>query len=224
MTTTTPQRRTTWGVPAGLIALGLVPVVAGSLRLAELGGGPQLIASGGRDYASAPGFLVAHIVAVIVYAVLGAFQFAPGFRARRRGWHRVAGRLLVVCGLVGAVSGLWLSLFQHRPEISPLLTGIRLVVGTAWVVFLVLGFTAIRRRNFVHHRAWMTRAYAIALGAGTQAFTVGGWQLAAGTPDPFTEALLMLAGWLINLAVAEWAIRRSTARRAPITASTVRTG
>ncbi|GAA0248076.1 DUF2306 domain-containing protein [Saccharothrix mutabilis subsp. mutabilis] len=214
MTTTTPRRRTTWGVPAGLIALGLVPVVAGSLRLAELGGGPQLIASGGRDYASAPGFLVAHIVAVIGYAVLGAFQFAPGFRARRRGWHRVAGRLLVGCGLVGAVSGLWLSLFQHRPEISPLLTGIRLVVGTAWIVFLVLGFTAIRRRDFAGHRAWMTRAYAIALGAGTQAFTVGGWQLAVGTPDPFAESLLMLAGWLVNLAVAEWAIRRSTARRA----------
>lgn len=201
-------------MPAGLIALSLVPVVAGSLRLVELGGGAQLIASGGRDYADAPGFLVAHIVAVSAYAVLGAFQFAPRFRARRRGWHRAAGRLLVVCGVVGALSGLWLSLFQHRPDISPLLTGFRLVVGTAWAVFLVLGFTAIRRREVVRHRAWMTRAYAIALGAGTQAFTVGGWQLAVGTPGPLAEALLMLAGWLVNLAVAEWAIRSSAARRA----------
>ncbi|RKT74915.1 putative membrane protein DUF2306 [Saccharothrix variisporea] len=206
-------------MPAGLIALSLVPVVAGSLRLVELGGGAQVIPSGGRDYADAPGFLITHIVAITVYALLGAFQFAPRFRARRRGWHRVAGRLLVVCGIVGAVSGLWLSLFQHRPDISPLLTAFRLVVGTAWVTFLVLGFTAIRRRNPTRHREWMIRAYAIALGAGTQAFTFGAWQLAVGDSTGVAEALLMLAGWLINLAVAEWTIRRhpraAVVRRAP---------
>ena len=39
--------------------------------------------------------------------------------------------------------------------------------------FLVLGFTAIRRRDIPAHRAWMIRAYALGLGAGTQAFTEG---------------------------------------------------
>lgn len=215
--TTTVQRRTPsrrgWLLPTGLIVLSLVPVVAGGLRLVELGGGPKVVPDGGRDYTHAPGFLIAHIVAVILYAVLGAFQFAPRFRARRLGWHRVAGRLLVVCGVVGAVSGLWLSLFQHRPDIHPLLTAFRLVVGMAWVTFLVLGFTTIRRRDTRRHREWMIRAYAIALGAGTQAFTFGAWQLAVGPANGLTEALLMLAGWLINLAVAEWTIRRSPARR-----------
>lgn len=200
-------------MPAGLIALSLVPVVAGGLRLVELGGGAKIVPDGGRDYADAPGFLIAHIVTVIVYTVLGAFQFAPRFRARRLGWHRVAGRLLVVCGVVGALSGLWLALFQHSPGISPLLTAFRLVFGTAWAAFLVVGLSAIRRRDTTRHRAWMIRAYAIALGAGTQAFTFGAWQLAVGTPDHLGEALLMLAGWLINLAVAEWTIRRSPARR-----------
>ncbi|MEJ2856037.1 MULTISPECIES: DUF2306 domain-containing protein [unclassified Saccharothrix] len=217
MTTTTPHHRTRfrreWLVPAGLIALSLVPVVAGGLRLVELGGGPQLVPDGGRDYASAPGFLIAHIVTVIVYSVVGALQFAPGFRARHRGWHRAAGRVLVVAGIVAALSGVWLSLFQHRPDISPLLTGFRLAAGTAWVVFLVLGFTAIRRREVVRHRRWMVRAYAIALGAGTQAFTLGVWQLAVGTSGPIAEAFLMLAGWLINIAVAEWVIRRPAVRR-----------
>ena len=39
---------------------------------------------------------------------------------------------------------------------------------------IILGFKAIRRRDVAQHRAWMTRAYvlALALGAGTQAFTI----------------------------------------------------
>jgi hypothetical protein len=32
--------------------------------------------------------------------------------------------------------------------------------------------------------------------------------LLAGTPNLFTRAMLMGAGWLINVAVAEWFIRR----------------
>jgi uncharacterized membrane protein YozB (DUF420 family) len=38
---------------------------------------------------------------------------------------------------------------------------------------VLLGLAAIRRRNIAAHAAWMTRAYALALGVGTQAFTVG---------------------------------------------------
>lgn len=46
---------------------------------------------------------------------------------------------------------------------------------------LVLGFTAIRRRDIAAHRAWMIRAYAIGLGAGTQAFTEGFGEAVFGT-------------------------------------------
>jgi hypothetical protein len=53
----------------------------------------------------------------------------------------------------------------------------------------------------------MMRGYAIGLGAGTQAFTHVPWLIAFGTPSAFTRAWLMAAGWLINLAVAEWFIR-----------------
>ena len=38
---------------------------------------------------------------------------------------------------------------------------------------LLLGITAIRRRDIAAHRAWMIRAYAIGLAAGTQTFTEG---------------------------------------------------
>jgi hypothetical protein len=84
------------------------------------------------------------------------------------------------------------------------------VFGTAMVVAIVLGFAAIRRRDIGTHRAWMVRGYAIGLGAGTQFLTHVPWILVLGKPGEFSRALLMLAGWLINLAVAEWALRRRT--------------
>jgi predicted membrane protein DUF2306 len=52
--------------------------------------------------------VLVHVVGATVYCLLGALQFAPGFRRRRPGWHRAAGRLLVVCGLAAALSGVWM--------------------------------------------------------------------------------------------------------------------
>jgi hypothetical protein len=57
----------------------------------------------------------------------------------------------------------------------------------------------------------MTRAYALALGAGTQIFTEGFGEPILGTGVLIGD-LLKGAGWLINLAVAEWIIRRAGSR------------
>ena len=65
----------------------------------------------------------------------------------------------------------------------------------------------------------MMRAYAIGLAAGTQAFTEGIGGAIFGTGELRTD-LAKGAGWLINLAVAEWFIRRSgprmVSRRRPV--------
>src|SRR3712207_8253453 len=45
-----------------------------------------------------------------------SFQFVTGFRRRRPGWHRVAGRLLIACGLLVGLSGLWMTLFYPWPD------------------------------------------------------------------------------------------------------------
>ena len=74
-------------------------------------------------------------------------------------------------------------------------------------VFIVLGFTAIRGGDVARHRAWMTRAYALALGAGTQVITQGVGQAVFGISELTTD-LGLGAGWMLNLAVAEYIIRR----------------
>ena len=53
----------------------------------------------------------------------------------------------------------------------------------------------------------MIRAYAIGLAAGTQAFTGGIGGAIFGTGVLATD-LAKAAGWMINLAVVEWAVRR----------------
>ena len=128
-------------------------------------------------------------------------------------------------GLLSALSALWMTLFYDLPAINGVaLLVMRLGFGTAMATGIVLAFVAIRRGDVVTHSAWMTRAYAIGLGAGTQVFTFLPWTLVFGPPDQAMNAVLMGAGWVINLAVAEVVIRRRAARRGRPSRSPGRSG
>lgn len=200
-------------MPAGLLAIAAIPVVIGSIRLVEVLGGPEGIPEDSR-FAASPVPVVVHIVAAVAYALLGAFQFSAGIRRRRPGWHRRSGRVLVVLGSAVALSAIWMTLFYPFKEgTGYVLYVFRLLAGLGMGISIVLAFAAIRRRDIATHRAWMMRAYALGLGAGTQAFTVGFGEAIFGSGVVRTD-LMMGAGWVINLAVAEWFIRRPAAVRA----------
>ncbi len=198
----TTSTRRDWLVPAALVALSVVPGVAGVVRLTELAGGAAVTADNARFFAS-PLPVVLHVLAAVAYSVLGAFQFAPAFRRRRPGWHRGAGRLLAPCGLLAAPSGLWMAHFYPRPAGDGQLVYLeRLVFGLAMVAAIVLALLAVRRRDFVSHGAWMIRGYAIGLGAGTQVLTHLPWfVLADGEPGELPRAVMMGAGWVVNVVV-----------------------
>jgi len=194
-------------VPVALVVLSLIPAISGTLRLVEVFGGPHLMPENPRIAAS-PAPVVVHILSVIPYAVLGAFQFSARLRRRRPGWHRVTGRVLVGLGLAVALSGLWMTLFYPRQTGTGELAYVfRLSVGSAMAASIIIGLAAVRRGDVAHHLAWMTRAYALALGAGTQVFTQGIGSAVFGT-SALTTDLSLGAGWAINLAVAEYVIRR----------------
>ena len=200
-----------WPVPTALILLSLIPVIAGAARLTELTGGAAITPQNARFFAS-PVPVVIHIVSVSVYSLLGAFQFVPALRGRRS-WHRFAGSILIPAGLLAALSGLWMSVFYQLPD-GTTDVPIRLFFGSAMLVSIILGIVAVRRRDFVRHGAWMTRGYAIGVAAGTQALVISGWLLLVGMPGELARALLMAAAWIINLAVAEYVIRRRARRSA----------
>jgi uncharacterized membrane protein len=201
------RRQRGWRIPAALITLSAIPLMAGTARVVELAGGPALIPSDPRFTAS-PLPVIIHIVGAAVYALLGAVQFVPQLRRRHPRWHRTAGRITVAAGTAVAGSALWLTVFvPPQPDSGPLLYVLRLVFAPAMLTGLTLGIKAIRHGDITAHRAWMTRTYAIALAAGTQAFTEGIGGAVLGH-SPLALDASRGAAWVINLAVAEWAIRR----------------
>ena len=209
-------RRFEWQLPAALIVLSVVPSAAGIARLAELARGATITAANARFFAM-PLPAVLHLITVIPFCILGALQFAPSFRRRHRGWHRAAGRVLVACGLVAALTGLGMTLTYPWPAGDGVaLYAERLVVGSAMLISILLAVNAIRRRDFVSHGAWMTRAYALGMGAGTQVLTHLPYFILVGTPTVPARAVMMGAGWVINGVVAEWVIRRRVSRVAGV--------
>ena len=201
-----------WLAPLGLLVLGMLPVIAGAFRLAQLSGVSDAMSANAR-FAPMPLPVVLHIVSAIVFATLGPLQFVAGFRRRWPAWHRVAGRLLVACGLLVALTGLWMTLFYAPPDGTGVLLFVsRIVFGSAMLVSIVIGFVVILRRDVQGHRAWMARGYAIGLGAATQMLLLMVAEIVAGRPNELTHDSLTALSWVINLAVAEWAIRK---RHAP---------
>ena len=213
---TTSSAKSDWLIAGGLIALSIIPMVGGGFRLIELGSGAATTPDHAR-FVAAPWSMVAHIVSSAIFCVLGAFQFAPGFRRRSPHWHRAAGRVLVACGLVAALTGLWMTQFRPPADFTgslpasfdgPSLCVVRLLAGSAMALSLCLGVTAVLRRDIASHQAWMIRAYALGFGAVTQAFTHLPWFLFPSIRGELARTLCMGAGWGINIAVAEWLIWR----------------
>ncbi len=190
----------------GLMLLSAVPFVAGLTRIFDLATG-ALALEGHARFSADPLPAVLHVVGGTAFATLGVLQFVPSLR--RWSWHRRVGRILGGLGVGAAIAGLWMMWrWPPREFEGALLNAIRVVVAGAFIGFVGVSVRAARHGDVRAHEAWMTRAYALWAGAGTQAFTL--LPFAIGALRPFhgegLYAALMGAGWLINLAVAEWAL------------------
>lgn len=196
---------------AGLLLLSAVPVLAAASRTAELASRPEVTEANER-FVTAPVPVLVHVLAGSVFLVLGTFQMQPVFRRHHLRGHRRTGRVAAPAGLAAALSGVWLTLSSEPPVgDGPLLTAFRLAAGSLMAVAVVLAVAAVLRGDVATHRAWMMRAYALGLGAGTQVLTLGGFVATGAEPGEVARALLMALGWVLNLAVAEVVIRRGRA-------------
>ena len=205
------RTRRDWWIPASLLALTFVPAAAGAARLVDLSSGRT---EENARFFDLPAPVIVHILGATTFCVLGAFQFMPSFRRRRPRWHRWSGRVLVPAGLAAALSGMWMAAFADLPVYdNTALMWFRLLFGSVMVAGLLLGLLAIRRRDVRTHQRWMARAYAVGQGAGTQALVLGPLALVVDQPGGTVKASGMAFAWVLNLAVAEWLVRRSQSRR-----------
>lgn len=218
MTRRTP-RSTDQLILVALILLAAIPVVAGIMRLGDITAGTPT--SSTARFHDSPMPVVIHIISSTWFSIAGAFQFSPALRPTR--WHRWSGRGIVPMGLAAALSGVWMTLtYPWANADGQAVYATRLIFGAGMTLSLILGVTTILNRNIPAHRAWMLRAYAIGMGAGTQVLTHLPWFLLVGQPTEGPRAVLMIGAWVINLAVAEALItkdkrRAIPARRKPLT-------
>ena len=192
------------------MALGLVPAMAGIARLVQLYGGAGITAENARFFAS-PLPVVLHIVGSVVFSFAGALQFSVHLRRSHPGLHHALGYAVLPFGLVAALSGLWMTQIYPRATMNfdgPVLYAMRLAVGFGMMFALWRGLLAAAQCNVARHCNWMLRAYALGMGAGTQVFTHLPWFLVPAWRGETLRAICMGAGWLINLAVAEFIIAR----------------
>ncbi|MBC7604171.1 MAG: DUF2306 domain-containing protein [Ramlibacter sp.] len=201
--------RPSWKLLSSLLMLSFVPVVAGVVRLSSLSGSSGVTPENAR-FMAMPAPVVLHIVCASLFCVLGALQFDSALRQRFPRLHRIAGRVAAPCGIVAALTGLWMTVAYAIPaELQgPLLYGVRMVVGLAMTLAVVVSVRAVLQRRITQHKAWMVRAYALGQGAGTQVLILLPVTLMAGAPTFIFRDVLMASAWGLNVAFAEWVIRR----------------
>lgn len=206
-----PRNEPGWAAAFAFIGLSVIPLIGGVLRLKAIAPGAPVTPETAR-FVAAPVPIALHVVGASLFCVFGALQFVAAFRRRAPRWHRVAGRVWTALGLLAGITGLWMNATYALPASdNAILCAFRTLFGAGMIACLALGFAAARERDVRAHSAWMTRGYAIGLGAGTQALVQIPFSL-DGPPGALARSLLMGAGWGINLAVAEWFIRTRSPR------------
>lgn len=194
-----------WALFAFLVLYSFVPIVGGLARVIELTGGPAAIPENPRALVQ-PLPDIVHILASVTFCFFGALQFLPSLRRQSPRLHRNMGRIVAPAGVVAASTGLWMTHYYSFPaELQGTsLYLVRIILSLAMIGLIIRAVLAIRSRNVAVHRASMIRAYAIGLGASTQAligiatFAVADSELLGSTRD-----IMMISAWGINLLFAE---------------------
>jgi uncharacterized membrane protein len=149
----------------------------------------------------------AHVFTAFVTLLAGFTQFSSHIRRQYPLVHRWSGWLYAVVVLVAAgPSGLVIGLYANGGWSSQLAF---CLLAILWMLFTGLAINSILQGDVAAHRRWMLRSFALALSA----ITLRAWKfalVAAFEPRPMdVYRVVAWLGWVLNLLVAEWWIRRS---------------
>ena len=100
---------------------------------------------------------VGHAVIASPILLIAPFQFMPGLRRSRPELHRWLGRVFLGSCIVAGLLGIYLGSTLYLPGSRIPLT----LLATTWVCFAAIAWQAARRRDFVNHRKFAIRAFAL---------------------------------------------------------------
>jgi uncharacterized membrane protein len=148
-------------------------------------------------------WLAIHVAGAATALLVAPTQFLARIRTRYRAIHRWAGRLYAVACCVGGVAGFVLALGASTGPISTAGFGL---LAVFWVATTALAWSCARQRDFVAHRAWMIRSFALTFAAVTLRLYL---PLLAFLPVEFDDGYRAISFlcWVPNLLVAELYLR-----------------
>ena len=164
-----------------------------------------------------PYLTLMHIVPGILFMILGPLQFNSTLRANHPQWHRISGRVFLVCAAIIGISALVMSFAM------PAIGGVNqaaatTLFGSFFLLALGKAFWHIRRREISLHRQWMIRAFSTGLAVATIRPVVGIFfatsRLSHLTPGEFFGAAFWI-GFTLHLMAAEAWIRTTPQRPTP---------
>ena len=151
-----------------------------------------------------------HIAGEQLFLALALLQFSPWVRARWIKVHRWSGRLLIAAAVVATVPTYYFGVMQ--PYGGSWEAVAIVLFAVMFLGFLTVAYLAIRRGDVTHHREWMIRAFAVALGISTVrvvGFVFDFVLTPAGLRPPVIFVLSIWTGWFITVAAAELWIRKT---------------
>lgn len=170
-------------------------------------GAPPILANAFARY----GVLTVHAGFAATALLIGPLQFFERIRLSQPRWHRRIGTAYVICCLAGGAAGLALALGTTEGPVATAGFGSLAIV---WIGVTGNAWRLARARDFLRHRRWMVRSYALTFAAVTLRIYLPLIPVTHLDPDWSYRAISFLC-WVPNLAVAELWLRGPGFRTTP---------
>lgn len=152
-----------------------------------------------------------HVFTSMPALLAGFTQFNPKLLAKCPKLHRYMGRIyvLTVCFVTGPAS--LVMAFYANGGITSRIAFV--ILALLWLATTAMGWRKAMQREWSTHREWMLRSYALTLSA----ITLRAWKyliVFAFEPPPMdVYRLVAWLGFMPNIIIVEWWIRRGRARK-----------
>ena len=149
--------------------------------------------------------LMVHILTALPPLFLGWIGFSKRMRKRSLSFHRTNGNIYCFCIWVSALTGFYLGAGNDGGWLSRI--GY-CALATTWFATTWMGFTTAKSRNFIKHREWMIRSYAVTLAVVTVR-PIHFVPMFVDIGDINWSPIAAWGCWLPNIILAEIYVRRT---------------
>lgn len=177
----------------------------------------------GDDFGN--GLLMLHLLPAILLTFGGMFQLIPYLRKQFPAFHRWNGRMFLTLGLLGSLTGLYLTWGQGTRLSDSGAIGLT-INGLLIPVAVIFAWKFAIKRQYQHHMRWAIHAFILINGVWTFRLYLMAWYILNQGPNGNTNTIdgpaditLSFASYLLPMLIAEiyfWAQRQRSNYRVTI--------